>query len=41
LAGAIKENPAHARIGIVLTGANVDAPLYAEVLAGGFNDEEG
>jgi len=39
LAGALKEKPALARIAIVLTGANVDAPMYAEVLAGGSIDE--
>jgi threonine dehydratase len=37
LAGAIKENCASkgGRIGIVLTGGNVDAAMYAEVLAAG------
>jgi len=35
LAAALKEEARRERIAIVLTGANVDAPMYAEVLAGG------
>jgi threonine dehydratase len=36
LAGAIKEKHLHSgkRIGIVLTGGNIDRQTYAEVLAG-------
>jgi threonine dehydratase len=36
LAGAIKESSPHQgrRIGIVLTGGNVDSPIFAKVLAG-------
>jgi len=37
LAGAMRERPANGRrVGIVLTGGNVDAPLFARVLAGEF-----
>lgn len=39
LAAAIREAPqlSGRRIGLVLTGANVDAPVFAKVLAGGFH----
>jgi threonine dehydratase len=40
LAGAIKEKLQLERIAVVLTGANVDVPMYANVLAGGSVDEE-
>lgn len=40
LAGALKEKPKCARIAIVLTGSNVDASMYAEVLAGGTINEK-
>jgi len=38
LAGALKESSLHRgrRIGIVLTGRSVDAPVFARVLAGEF-----
>lgn len=39
LAGAIKEKLSIGRIAVVLTGANVDAPVYADVIAGGRSDE--
>lgn len=41
LAGALKEQPLRGRIAIILTGANVDASTYADVLTGGSINEEG
>ncbi len=41
LAGAIKERPPLGRIAIILTGANVDASMYADALTGGPINGEG
>ena len=42
LAGAIKEKELHAsrRIGLILTGGNVDRELYETVLTGAFEEGE-